>query len=395
MSGAADTSSSLRTLRPCMVSFYFPPHYSGSAVQALNLSRHLRRFNVEPFIVAAKFGDAPVHEVIDGIHVYRLPILTNPNLQVPSFMLSLAWFLLRRRHSYDVIHAHGTLQHGIVALAGRLASKPSLLKVAMANSDIAFGRQGRLVGVLNRFMVSRFDRYIATTSAIAAEFAAQGLDTSRVREIPNGVDTDRYRPTTVEEREAIRRELGLPEGPLVTFVGIISERKNVDGILRMFQAVVSEGAPGQLLLLGPIPGGDDNSFYRSMLAFVTDHGLRDRVTFVGQVADVYRYLRVSDIFVFPSRQEGMPNAVLEAMASGLACLVSRGSGSDGIVSDGYDGMSRALEDERGFVGVLRQLLERPDLRQEIGKNARATIEDRFSLVRIAAAYRRLYEELVH
>ncbi len=122
-------------------------------------------------------------------------------------------------------------------------------------------------------MVSRFDRYIATTSAIAAEFAAQSLDTSRVREIPNGVDTDRYRPATVAEREAIRRELGLPEGPLVTFVGIISPRKNVDGILRMFQAAVGEGAPGHLLLIGPIPG-DDDPFYRSALAFVTAHDLR-------------------------------------------------------------------------------------------------------------------------
>ncbi len=118
------------------------------------------------------------------------------------------------------------------------------------------------------------------------------------------------------------------------------------------------------------------------------------MTFVGQVADVHRYLRVSDIFVFPSRQEGMPNAVLEAMASGLACLVSRGSGSDGIVSDGFDGMSRALDDERGFAGTLRELLEHPDMRRALGRNARATMEERFSLVRIAAAYRRLYEELV-
>ena len=378
-----------------MVSFYFAPKYSGSAVQALNLSRHLRRLRVEPFIVTAQFGDTPAHEVVDGIHVHRLPILTSPSLQVPSFTLSLAWFLLRRRHTYDVIHAHGTLQHGIASLAGRAANKPSILKVAMANSDLDFGGQGRLVGALNRFMVKRFDKYIATTSAIAAEFAAQSLDTSRVREIPNGVDTEIYRPTTIDEREAIRRELGLPCAPLVTFVGIISARKNVDGILRMFETAVSEGAPGHLLLIGPIPGGDDDPFYRSALAFVTAHGLRDRVTFVGQVADVQRYLRASDIFVFPSRQEGMPNAVLEAMASGLACLVSRGSGSDGIVNDGYDGMSRALDDERGFGDMLRQLLERPEMRQEIGRNARVTIEGRFSLMRIAEAYRRLYEELLH
>jgi glycosyltransferase involved in cell wall biosynthesis len=378
-----------------MVSFYFHPNYSGSAVQAFNLSRQLRTLGVEPFIVAANLNGAPAHEVIDGIHVYRLPVLARASLQVPSFMLSLAWFLFRRRHTYDVIHAHGTLQHGVAGPAGRLLGKPSLLKVAMANSDIAFARQGRLVGALNRFMVRRFDRYIATTGHIAAEFGAQSLDTSRVRQIPNGVDTDRYRPPTVEEREAIRRELGLPEGPLATFVGIISARKNVDGILRIFQAAVAEGAPGHLLLIGPIPGGDQDAFYRSALAFVADHRLQGRVIFLGQVADVNRYLRVSDIFVFPSRQEGMPNAVLEAMASGLACVVSQGSGTDGIITDGRDGMSRALQDEAGFATVLRRLLESADTRHELGATARATVQDRFSLSSVAAAYRKLYDELVH
>lgn len=382
-----------RTLRPCMVSFYFPPRYSGSAEQALNLSRQLRDVNVEPFVVTARSDDLPAHEVMDGIHVFRLPILASPSLQVPSFMLSLAWFLVRRRHTYDIIHAHGTLQHGIASLAGRLAKRPSLLKVAMANSDIAFGRQGRLLGAVNRFMVSRFDRYIATTRAIAEEFAARSLDTSRVRQIPNGVDTDRFRPPSPEERDTIRRELELPEGPLVAFVGIISARKNVDGILRMFRAAISGGAPGHLLLIGPLPG-DDDPFYRSARAFIAEHGMTNRVTFVGRVSDVNRYLRVSDIFVFPSRQEGMPNAVLEAMASGLACLVSRGSGSDQIVTDGLNGMSRALEDESGFAEALRQLLDEPALRQELGRRGRATIEDRFSLVHIAAAYRRLYDDML-
>lgn len=376
-----------------MVSFYFHPDYSGSAVQAHNLSQHLTRLGASPSILSANLSDSPSYEVIDGIPVHRVPVLKSPALEIPSFWISAASFLATHRRQFDLIHAHGTLQHGVVSLVGRAFRKPTILKVAMADSDLAFERQGRLNGGANRFMVQRFDRYIATTSAIAAEMREKGLDEARVRLIPNGVDTVRFSPADPDQRALLRRNLGLPDAPLVSCVAIINERKNIDGILRIWRDVVSSGAAGHLALIGPVPepGGP---FHRRLLTYVEHHGLAERVTFLGKRDPVVPYLQASEAFLFPSRQEGMPNSVLEAMACGVPCLVSGSAGTEEIVTNGHDGFALEPDDEPGFARATARLVTNRPLRDDMGARARQTILTRFSLDSVARRYWALYQELL-
>jgi glycosyltransferase involved in cell wall biosynthesis len=382
-------------IRPCMLSFYFHPDYSGSAIQTYNLSRHLQRLGLEPFIVAARLRETPAFEMFDGIPLYRLPVSGRGQLQIASFWASLLKFLLRRRSELDVIHAHGTLQHAAASLLGRLLGKPTLLKVAMAGSDIAFHLQGRTWGRANRFMVSRFDRYIATTSAIADEFQRQGLDSGRVRLIPNGVDTSLNNPVSAAERGMLKRKLGLPDVPIAAYVGILNARKNVDGILRVWRATVARGTPGHLVLIGPLPERSDPApFHRKLLQFVHDHQLESRVSFLGYRSDVTQYLQASDAFLLPSRQEGMPNSVLEAMACGVPCLVSGTSGIGGLISDGVNGFVAGLDQEETFAAILSKLLVDRSLREAVGERARKTVVASFSLEAVARKYRELYRELL-
>ena len=383
-----------RPPRICMVSFYFHPEYSGSSIQALNLSTALRQHGCESFIVSANLSGSPEHELFQGIPVHRRPVLRARDAQIPSFWLSLAWFLVRRRHEYDLIHAHGTLQHTIAGLIGRLVGKPSILKVAMADSDLAFERQGRLWGTINSLLVARFSQFIATTEAIQHEFERRQLDTGRVSLIPNGVDTSRYAPVSPAERALLRRKLGLPAGPLVTFVGIVTRRKNLDGIARIWRRLADRGLGGHLAIVGPVPGGETDPFYRELLDFIRREGLESSVSFVGHKPDPLSYLQASDAFLFPSRQEGMPNAVLEAMACGLPCLVSSGAGTDRIITEGVNGFLRDLDDEDGFADALERLFVQSDLRERIGAAARRTIVELYSLKAIAARYMSLYQDLL-
>jgi glycosyltransferase involved in cell wall biosynthesis len=377
-----------------MVSFYFHPDYSGSAIQALALSRRLAALGALPMIVSANLSGAPAEEVIDGIRVVRLPVSRSREWQIPSFWLALAWFLIRHRHEIDVIHAHGTLQHGSASLAGRAIGRPTILKVAMANSDIAFHRQGRLWGAINRFMVSHFDRYIATTAPIEQEFRDQRLDAGRVLLMPNGVDTDLYAPLADSGRRRMRDALGLPDGPIVSYVGIINARKNVDGILRIWARCVERGCAGHLALIGPVPADAAARDFRGQLdAFVADRGLTERVTFAGQQTQVAPWLRASDVFLFPSRQEGMPNSVLEAMSCGVPCVLSTSSGMQDLIADGENGRIRDLGDEEALADAVLALLADPDERARCGARARETIERRFSLDALALQYFRLYGEL--
>jgi glycosyltransferase involved in cell wall biosynthesis len=376
-----------------MVSYYFHPDYSGSAIQALSLSRQLLRIGASPMIVAANLSGAPSFEVLDGIAVHRIPVARRCDWQVASFAASLVSFLIRHRRDYDVIHAHGTIQHGAASLAGRLLRKPTILKVAMADSDIAFHRQGRIWGRVNRFMVARFNRYIATTPAIREEFGFQRLDTERVTLAPNAVDTELFAVPSDEERIALRARLGLPAGPIVTYVGIINARKNIDGILRIWRRSVEAGCGGHLVVVGPQPTGGAGSFQEQLAAFVREHRLEHRVTFAGHQSPVAPWLQASDIFLFPSRQEGMPNSVLEAMSCGLACVVSRSAGVDDLIASGQNGFAIDVADETAFADAVTTLLADPLSRARIGSAARQTVVSRFSLQALATTYYEMYEQL--
>ena len=374
-----------------MVSYFFSPNYSGSAVQALNLSRHLQRVGLEPFILSANLSGSAPRELVNGVLVFRVPV--NLKMPIATFWWSAARFLWQHRHHFDLIHAHGTLQHGVVSLMGKLLRKPTILKVAMAGSDIAFERQGRVGGAVLRFAVKRFTRYIATADAIAGEFEFQRLDTGRVRRIPNGVDTEIYAPVSSDTRNELRRTLGLPPGPLVTCVAIVQERKNIDGALRIWRSVVEQGGAGHLAIIGPVEQ-PEGPFFRSLQEFVDTHGLRSRVSFLGSRDPVAPFLKASEVFLFPSKKEGMANAVLEAMACAVPCLVSKAAGFSSVIRDGVNGLTFDPHDEAAFATGLLTLLTDESLRARMGNEARQRVMEEYSLDTIARRYQDLYEELV-
>lgn len=383
-------------MRACMVSFYFEPQYSGSAIQAKNLCRYLKRQGVDSMVVSARLSSEKRTEIVDGIPVHRLPVLSNKDLQIPSFWLSLSSFLLKNRHQYDVIHAHGTLQHGPVSVVGRILGKKTFLKVAMANSDIAFQRQGRIWGKVNRFYVRRFDRYIATSRQIYQEFIDQGMSEEKIVLVPNGVDTEWFRPVdSDQERVALKNELGLPAKCVISYVGMIIPRKNVDYILKVVNEVRRRGSDCHVVLVGPVDrgGGRDAGDYHDALSrYIHDSDLNGHVTFAGHQDRVDRYLRASDIFMLASKEEGMPNVLLEAMACGLPCVASRISGTEDLVDHEKTGFLLDLSEIDRFVDITERLSQDTALRRRIGAEARKLIVNRYSLDFVARRIRSLYSE---
>src|SRR5262249_29056166 len=140
-----------------------------------------------------------------------------------------------------------------------------------------------------------------------------GFHLAGVQAIPNGVDLTRFRPA---------RRGGLPAPPtrLVLYVGRLNFQKGVDVLLTAWrggQAQVPEARRARLVIVGAGPGRAELECLSASL------GIANSVTFVGEQSDVAAWLRRSDAAVLPSRWEGMPNALLEAMASGLPCVATR------------------------------------------------------------------------
>jgi len=122
--------------------------------------------------------------------------------------------------------------------------------------------------------------------------------------------------------------------------------------------------------------------------------IQDTVEFLGWRSDVIDLLRQSWGFVLPSRNEGMPNALLEAMACGLPCVATRVSGSEDIIADGRNGILVESEQPTQLADALRRLIQDTELAERLGREARVTVVREHQLVQMVERHLALYREIL-
>ena len=192
---------------------------------------------------------------------------------------------------------------------------------------------------------------LVTNSETIKEFLREIGVTTRIEYIPNGVNLQRFHPIGTKEerdrRETLRHRFDIPtDHKVIVAVGAVMPRKGPDKVLGAWRKVLPRFPDTHLLFVGPRADTHDpklKSFGSAITDLVASSGAPDQVHFAGIVDDVENYLRASDIFVLASAREGTPNSVLEAMATGLPCLVTP-----------YVGMSAGI----GRAGEHYQLVDR-------------------------------------
>jgi glycosyltransferase involved in cell wall biosynthesis len=233
---------------------------------------------------------------------------------------------------------------------------------------------------------------VAISDELASSYLEAGLPEDRLVRIPNGVDVARFHPVDPPGRRRLREALGLPlDAPIAIFVGIVNPRKGVDRLLDAWPAVEARHPEATLVLVGPLPDAtsDATVAFVGQLRALTD---QLRIQLAGQQADVQRYLQAADLFVLPSRVEGLPNALLEAMACGLPVVSSPLSGVSEVIQHGTNGL--LLVDEFKVLShTICHLLENPRLTEQLGRAARETMLASYSMGTIAGRYLELYASL--
>jgi glycosyltransferase involved in cell wall biosynthesis len=212
------------------------------------------------------------------------------------------------------------------------------------------------------------DLILVGSSFVRQSFVAMGIDVGKIAVTPYGVDTERFSPRKVPRRDGLFR---------VLFVGQIGQRKGMSYLLRAYELFRRPDA--ELHLVG---------------SYVSGHEVYARY------ADLYRYtanvphndlpavFHDADVFVFPSLIEGMPLVVLEAMACGVPVITSTHGAAD-IVRHGIDGFFVPIRDPEAIAARLEQLYRDPDLREQLGRNAREQ-----ALRHTWASYARLTADVV-
>jgi len=383
-----------RPLRVLMVVRLFFPWIGGTERQALKLAKELMKEGVKVQVLTGRWTRGTARrETIEGVDVIRNHTLWEffgmkgaRKLGGYLYILTLIWHLWRRRNTYDLIHVHSLNYHTFAAvLAGRWLGRPVVTKLANSGSasDIEKMRKGQQLA-LSHLMIPialRSDRFIALNQAVVRELAAAGVPSGRIVRIPNGVETSRGN---------LKRTYPLHDPVRLIYVGRLHEQKGVDVLLRSFSEL-RRLRPGERLSLRLVGDGPVRA---KLLAITQQLDISRDVEFVGARDDVPELLDQSDIFVLPSRAEGLSNALLEAMSVGLPIAASRVPGNEHVIDHAHNGLLFTAGDPTSLTSELIRLLDDARLLEAIGRRARLTVEERYGIRHVAQQYIQLYEELV-
>jgi glycosyltransferase involved in cell wall biosynthesis len=350
------------------------PMVPGAARAAQHGSVRVRRFRYFP----ARFEDLADGAILENLRARRSRLL-----QVPALLLAEAAAVRRavRDHDPDVIHVHWIVPQGLVALAAA-RGRPWL--VTTHGGDL-YALRGRAWLAVKRAVLRQASAATGVNHDMVRRMVALGAPPERTRVLPMGVDLARVRALSATE-------VGRP-GHLV-FVGRLVEKKGLDVLLTALR-VVSERDPELDWSLSVIGDGPLRDELAAQAA-----GLPKPVRFHGQcpAAEVARLLGTGAIYALPSRparsgdQDGLPVALLEAMAVGLPVVASRIPGVAEAVRDGQDGLLVEPGDADALADALTTLLTDEAARRRLAAGARARSET-YSVETIGARYVELLAEI--
>lgn len=199
--------------------------------------------------------------------------------------------------------------------------------------------------------------------------------------VPNGIDTGRFEYVAPSDL----RQFGVPDGKRVfLFVGRFHPQKGLDWLFKNLPAIFSSAPHHDLLLVGE--GGQQ----RELESSAFQAGIADRVHFAGWRQDVPALMAAADLVVLPSRWEGMPNVVLEAMASARPVVSTRCEGAVELLGPLADQQTLRFGDDQRLVELISALANQPELAAQLGAQNRQRAAEHFSLPSMVSAYAELY-----
>src|SRR5262249_196957 len=272
-------------------------------------------------------------------HQRLIHSLTNSPSSTWCFLRQSRRWVENHAGQFDVFHGLAAFQTTVQpAYAAQRLGLPSV--VFVASHCVELTDKPGLKGILGlprrrRAMAKEISGLIAMSRAVYDELSSFDIPERKIARIPMGVDTSRFRPPVDEgERQALREEFGWPDRPTLIFVGGITEGKRPHLLIEAIGLLNKQGLECQLAIVGP----DQAPQYTGrMKQRARELGVESQVIWFGFTQDIGPLFRASDFFGLPSANEGMPAALVEAMASGIPSIVTAISGTTDLVIDGQHG----------------------------------------------------------
>lgn len=295
------------------------------------------------------------------------------------------WAALRRirgvieQEGIELVHAHGYKADFYALLARRGTGVPV---AATCHNWLGRTLATRAYGALDRYLLRFFDGIAAVSSSVADQLFEAGVR-REIRLIPNGVA-----PVPSENPSDLPNEFRQADRIVVGSVGRLSAEKGTAFLIEAAAKICSELPNVQFVQVGDGP-------LRSQLeARVRELGIEQQFVFTGERRDMPRVYRSFDVFVLASLNEGMPMALLEAMAAGLPVVATRVGAVPELLGSPEVGCLVEPGDFNALADGMREFLVNKSRREELGARARKRVEEQFSAGAMARKYEDLYKQLL-
>lgn len=350
---------------------------SGPVQQMLNIIKNLDREEFEPYLVTLypEQEDSQLEKYIPYVKHYFVP--TGKTAMITGRDKELRQLLCEIEP--DVIHSLGVFPDFAISRMKKWKQIITLRNYIYEDYPAKFGKlKGTLLAKIHLYAMKHTSKTVTCSESLARIYKQKlGLEFDYVR---NGVDIEEYKAPSIEEKRAIREELGLPKDAFIfVYTGQIIERKNCGFLLDVYNNRF-KGRGTLLLMLG---GGALLDSYRSQ------YGSVENIDFRGSVNNVNYYLKACDAYVSTSTSEGLPNGVLEAMASGLPVVLSDIEQHLEIYNvDNKIGFVYQQGDKEDFANKLEEIRSSV---VEMGNVSYNTSHNFFSAVGMSKQYQEIYK----
>lgn len=365
----------------------FPPIGGGGGPIARDLSLQWVRAGHQVRVVTARFGDLPAYENIDGLEVVRLDCHRTESFRAKmKAMIGYVTAASRyccfdcRDFQPDLIHVHFAVPNGPAAMIA--AKKMRVPYVITAHLGDIPGASPEKTKVWFRYIqpftppIWKNAARVIAVSEFSRRMALNSYNVP-IDVIPNGIDYEKIKNPVLEKHET----------PEIVFAGRFVPQKNLLQIVKTLSKLKDLNWHATL-----IGDGQDKEILTDA---VRAADLQNRIAFPGWKTpeEVIGIFHRSDILFMPSLTEGLPVTGIQAMASGLALLLSNAGGNPEIISEGRNGFIHDPNDTDGFAADLRNFLSDPDQLLEMRKNSLEMAAD-FDIRKTAAEYINVFESVI-
>jgi glycosyltransferase involved in cell wall biosynthesis len=316
-------------------------------------------------------------EILDQAKLHNLKIEEVPCRGRLDRNAILAIRSIVARHKIDIIHCHGTKPNLYAYLAAR---NSDIALVSTCHPWIINSVKDWLISVLDRCFLHASDRVVLVSGHMNAQVRRFGV---RADLIYNGINLEPFLKPTPD----LRQEMGWGKRSVIGAVGRLAPEKGHRYLLRAAARVLPDNPDALFVMVG------DGPERRHLEAEARALGIQSAVCFLGVRKDIPELLSSLDVLAMPSLSEGMPMALLEAMASGKAVVASKIGAIPHVIQNRLNGILVTPGDVTGLAAALRDLLKNRELRMALGRQARHTVESQFSATSMAKQYLHVYRQM--